>query len=126
MQDYVPTYGHTFAFNNSFLADHGDAAKSFVTAWAESAKYAITHRDESLDLLMNKCPELDPAAAAFSLDAYFAEYDRPYSRENGYGSFDLEGVESTQKVLVDGGLTEGVDVDKFATLDYLPDPAVKS
>jgi ABC-type nitrate/sulfonate/bicarbonate transport system substrate-binding protein len=126
MQDYVPTYGHTFVFNNSFLSDHGDAAKSFVTAWAESAKYAIANRDESLKLLESKCPELDPAAAEFSLDAYFAEYDRPYSREHGFGSFDLEGVAATQKVLVDGGLTEGVPVDKFATLEYLPDPAVKS
>lgn len=124
MQDYVPTYGHSFVANNRFLSENGDAVKSFTTAWAESAKYAIEHRDESLALLESNCPELDSAAAEFSLDAYIAEYDRPYSRENGYGSFDLAGVESTQKILVDGGLTDGVPVGDFATLDYQPDPAV--
>lgn len=124
MQDHVPTYGHTFVANDRYLDENPEAAGDFVAAWAESAKWVIDNRDEALDLLVEECSEVEPAALEFSMDAYFEGYTAPYAQENGIGSFSLEGVEQTQQVLVDAGLAEELPVEEFASEDYQPDPAV--
>lgn len=124
MQDYVPTYGHTFLANNEFLQEHGDAAKGFVTAWAQSAKYVQDNYQASYDRLVAKCPEVDPGALKFSMDAYFDSYNGEYSKRNGFGSFSVDGIEQTQKVLVDAGLANAKPVADFTSEDYQPDEPV--
>lgn len=120
MQDYVPTYGHTILANNAFLQEHPDAAKGFVTAWAESAKYVQDNYQQSYDRLVAKCPEVDPGALKFSMDAYFDSYNGEYSKQHGFGSFSVDGIEQTQKVLVDAGLAESKPVAEFTSEDYQP------
>lgn len=124
MQDNVPTYGHTFLANNAFLEENGDAAKGFVTGWAQSAKYVQDHYDESYQRLVSECPEVSPEALKFSMDAYFDSYTAPYSQEHGFGSFSVDGIEQTQKVLVDAGLAEATPVAEFTSEDYQPDEPV--
>lgn len=124
MQDYVPTYGHTFVANDAWLADNGDAAKGFMTAWAVSTKWVIDHREAALETLTSKCAEVDPEALEFSLDAYLESYRAGYSAENGLGSFSTDGIAETQKVLVDAGLATEVPVEDFTSTDYLPDTPV--
>lgn len=124
MQDHVPTYGHTFLANNQFLAENGDAAKGFVTAWAQSAKFVQDNYEESYDRLVTACPEVDPEALRFSMDAYFDSYNGEYSRANGFGSLSLEGIEQTQQVLVDAGLANAKPVTEFVSEEYQPDEPV--
>jgi len=124
MQDYVPTYGHTFVANDSWLSDNGDAAKGFMTAWAESTKWVVDNYDAALETLTSECAEVEPEALKFSLDAYLANYQAGYSAENGLGSFSPEGIAETQKVLVDAGLATEVPVEDFTSTDYLPDTPV--
>lgn len=124
MQEYVPTYGHTFVANNEFLDESPEAAKAFVTSWAEAAKYVQDNYQASYDRLVAKCPEVDPAALKFSMDAYFQSYTGDYSMEHGFGSFSTEGVQQTQQVLVDAGLAEAKPVEEFTSEDYQPDQPV--
>lgn len=124
MQEYVPTYGHTLLANNEFLEENGEAAKGFVTAWAQSAKYVQDNYEQSYQRLVDKCPEVDPAALKFSMDAYFDSYTGDYSRQHGFGSFSPEGIEQTQQVLVDAGLAEAKPVSEFTSEDYQPDQPV--
>ena len=124
IQEYVPTYGHTFVANNEFLNEHPSAAKAFVTSWAEAAKYVQDNYQASYDRLVAKCPEVDPAALKFSMDAYFQSYTGEYSLEHGFGSFSADGVAQTQKVLVDAGLAQAKPVEEFTSQDYQPEPPV--
>jgi ABC-type nitrate/sulfonate/bicarbonate transport system substrate-binding protein len=124
MQDYVPTYGHTFVANDSWLEDNGDAAKGFMTAWGESTKWVIDNYDAALATLEEKCAEVDPEALKFSLDAYLANYQAGYSAENGLGAFSTDGIAATQKVLVDAGLATEVPVEDFTSEDYQPDSPI--
>ncbi|MEQ6901456.1 ABC transporter substrate-binding protein [Nocardioides sp. YIM 152588] len=124
MQDYAPTYGHTFVANNAWLADNGDAAKGFITAWAESTKWVLDNYDEAFATLTENCAEVDADALEFSLDAYLDNYTSGYSAENGLGSFSAEGLAATQKILVDAGLAEEVPVEDFTSQDYQPDSPV--
>lgn len=124
MQQYVPMYGHMMVMNDAYLSEHKDVAKGYVTAWAESAKYVIDNWDESYKLLVEKCPEVSPEALEYSMKAYFEGYQSDYAKKNGLGTFSLEGVEETQKVLVDAGLAESRPVSEFATTEYLPNPAI--
>lgn len=120
MQEFVPTYGHTFVANDEFLAESPEAAQAFVTGWAEAAKYVQDNYEASYDRLVTKCPEVDPAALKFSMDAYFDSYTGEYTKEHGFGSFSPEGVAATQKVLVDAGLAEATPVEEFTSEDYQP------
>ncbi|CAN3126272.1 ABC transporter substrate-binding protein [Mycobacterium sp. smrl_JER01] len=124
MQEYVPTYGHTFVANNDFLRENADAAKGFVTSWAEAAKYVQDNYQASYDRLVAKCPEVAPEALKFSMDAYFQSYTGDYSVEHGFGSFSADGVAQTQQVLLDAGLTQPKPVEEFISQDYQPDPPV--
>ncbi|AQA03037.1 hypothetical protein BVC93_12005 [Mycobacterium sp. MS1601] len=124
MQESVPTYGHTIVANNDFLSESPDAAMGFVTGWAEAAKFVQDNYDESYQRLVEKCPEVDPAALKFSMDAYFDAYTGSYSREHGFGSFSVDGVEETQKVLVDAGLAQPTPVSEFTSEEYQPQPPV--
>lgn len=124
MQDYVPTYGHTFVANDSWLDDNKDAAKGFMTAWAESTKWVIDNYDDALATLTDKCAEVDPDALKFSLDAYLADYQAGTAATDGLGSFTADGIAETQKVLVDAGLADEVPVEDFTSTDYLPDTPV--
>lgn len=124
MQEYVPTYGHTFVANNDFLRENPDSAKAFVTSWAEAAKYVQDNYQASYDRLVAKCPEVSPAALKFSMDAYFDSYTGDYSMQHGFGSFSAEGVAQTQQVLLNAGLTQPMPVEEFTSQDYQPEPPV--
>jgi ABC-type nitrate/sulfonate/bicarbonate transport system substrate-binding protein len=124
MQDYVPTYGHTFVANDAWLADNGEAATGFMTAWAESTKWVIDNYDAALETLTSECTEVEPEALKFSLDAYLENYQAGYSAEHGLGSFSPAGIADTQKVLVDAGLATEVPVEDFTSTDYLPETPV--
>lgn len=124
MQDYVPTYGHTIVANNDWLSDNATAAKGFMTAFAESTKWVVNNRDAALATLEENCSEVDADALEFSLDAYIEDWTADYSTENGFGSFSEEGLEDTQKVLVDAGLATEVPVSDFSSQDYQPDTPV--
>lgn len=120
MQEYVPAYGHLMVANNSYLAENPDAVSGFVTAWTESAKWVLDNWDDAYDLLVSKCPEVDPAALEFSMDAYFDGYTGGYAAENGLGTFEVAGIETTQDMLESAGLAKDRPIDEFVTLEYLP------
>ncbi|SHK65031.1 ABC-type nitrate/sulfonate/bicarbonate transport system, substrate-binding protein [Pseudonocardia thermophila] len=120
MQDHVPAYGHLMVANNRYLAEHPDAVRGFVTAWSESAKWVVDHWDQAYQLLVSKCPEVDPAALKFSMEAYFDGYTGGYAKEHGIGTFEIAGIEKTQEVLESAGLAKDRPTAEFVSLDYLP------
>jgi NitT/TauT family transport system substrate-binding protein len=125
MKDHVPTYGHTIVANNRFLQEKPDAVRGFLKAWARAMQYATAHRDETLELLKQKCPELSAEPAAFTLDAFLTDWNTDQSKQNGYLAFDPAGLQQTQKVLVDAGMTEATDLSKLSSTEYLPNPPIK-
>lgn len=126
MQDYVPTYGHTFVVNDDFLEENPDAVRGFLTAMAQAMKYATEHPDESLELLTSTCPELGDESAKFTLDAYLDSWNDELHKDNGYLTFEDAGFEQTAQVLIDSDLMDASAKDALkTTTDYLPDPPVK-
>ena len=73
---------------------------------------------------MKNCTEVDPKALKFSMDAYFDSYTAAYSKEHGLGSFSMDGLAETQKVLVDAGLADEVPVADWASENYEPNAPV--
>lgn len=124
MQQYVPTYGHVFTANSAWLKANPEAAKGFVDAWAESAKWVLDNYDAAYQNLVDNCKEVDPKALKFSMDAYFDSYTAPYSKEHGLGSFSMDGLAETQQVLVNAGLANSKPVADWASEDYQPSTPV--
>lgn len=120
MQEHVPAYGHLMVANNSYLAENPDAVRGYVTAWSESAKWVLDNWDAAYEMLVDKCPEVDPAALEFSMDAYFDGYTGGYATANGLGTFEVAGITETQSVLEQAGLAKPRPVEEFVTLEYLP------
>jgi len=125
MKDYVPTYGHTIVVNNRFLQEKPDAVRGFLKAWAQGMKYTIDHPKESVDAVIARCPEVTRENAEFSLQAYTSLWNSQQSKTSGLLDFTAEGVDQTEKVLVDGGLMKDVDLGGLSKPDYLPDPPIR-
>jgi ABC-type nitrate/sulfonate/bicarbonate transport system substrate-binding protein len=111
--------------NNRFLQEKPDAVRGFLKAWAQAMQYATANRDETLALLKQKCPELSDEPAAFTLDAFVTDWNTDQSKQNGYLAFDPAGLEQTQQVLVQGGMTEDTDLSKLSSTEYVPNPPIK-
>jgi len=125
MKDYVPTYGHTIVVNNRFLEKNPDAVRGFLRAFARALQYATTHRDQTLALLNQKCPELSAGPAKFTMDAFVDDWNAGKAKQDGFLAFDPAGLEQTQKVLVEGGLTKESDLSSLSSTKYLPDPPIR-
>lgn len=124
MQDHVPSYGHVMVANNSFLDSEPEAVRGFVTGWSESAKWVLDNWDSAYDMLVTNCPEVDPEALEFSMEAYFDGYTGGHAAENGIGTFEVAGIAETQDVLMDAGFAQARPTDEFVTLEFLPESPV--
>jgi ABC-type nitrate/sulfonate/bicarbonate transport system substrate-binding protein len=124
VQDLLPTYGLALAVNNSFLEENPEAVRGFMRAWARGIQQTISDPGGSVDLLLENCPDLDPAGAEFSVNEFIRHWTADQAQTGGIFSFEESGWDATKKVLVDGGLMEERDITSLYTTDYLPDPPI--
>lgn len=126
VQEVLPNYGHSIVVNQRFLSEHPEAVRGFLRAWARGMKYTIDHPDESMDLVLDQCQELqgDREVIDHSISTYVDLWASSQAQEDGLLSFTAEGWESTKRLLVDGGLMEDTDISDLYTLEYLPDPPI--
>jgi ABC-type nitrate/sulfonate/bicarbonate transport system substrate-binding protein len=124
VQDLLPTYGLALAVNNSFLEENPEAVRGFMRAWARGIQQTISDPAGSVDLLMENCPDLDPAGAEFSVNEFIRHWTADQAETGGIFSFEGSGWDATKKVLVDGGLMEERDISGLYTTEYLPDPPI--
>jgi NitT/TauT family transport system substrate-binding protein len=124
IRDSLDIYGHTMAVNNDFLEENPEAVRGFLRAYAEGMKYASDHPDETVDLLLERFPELDRAAEEWSVPKYIEAWNSDLAREEGFLAFEPDGWESTLDAIVAGGLMEEVDISDLYTTEYLPEDPV--
>lgn len=117
--------GQSQAVHNDFLTEHPEAVRGFLRAWARGAEYAIAHRDETVEKVLETFPELDRAGVEWSVDKYFEFWSSEQPSAGGFLSFTPEMWESTKAVLVEAGLLEDIPIDDLYTTEYLPDPPIK-
>lgn len=129
VRDSLTLYGHTMVVNNDFLAANKDAVKGFVQAWAKGMKDVVADPDAAVALFLEKFPEADNEegrkALEWSVEKY-AESWKQSAGSTGFLTFTDAGWASTKDAIVDGGLTNGADIDisDLYTSEYLPSPAV--
>lgn len=130
IKDTLDVYGHTMVVNNDFLAKNPDAVKAFVLAYAKGIQYTIQHRDEAVALLLSQHPEMNnkdgKAALEWSSKRYTEGWASDVAKASGILSFTDAGWTATKATIVDGGLSNGKDIDisKLYTNKYLPNPPV--
>jgi NitT/TauT family transport system substrate-binding protein len=124
VSDTLDIIGQSQAVHNDFLAEHPEAVAGFLRAWARGAEYAIGHRDETVDLILETFPELEEAGVEWSTDKYFDFWTSEQPMSGGLLSFTPEMWESTKQMLVDAALIEDLDVSELYTTEYLPDPPI--
>jgi NitT/TauT family transport system substrate-binding protein len=130
IRDSLTLYGHTMVVNNDFLAANPEAVKGFLRAWAKGMKDVVADEAAAVALLIEKFPDKasaeGTAATEWSVDKY-AESWTQSAGSNGFLTFADDGWKSTKDAIVQGGLTNGEDIDisKLYSDDYLPDPAIQ-
>jgi NitT/TauT family transport system substrate-binding protein len=123
--DTLDLIGQSQAVNNDFLEANPEAVRGFLAAWAQGAKYAIDHPDETKALILETFPgEVDEAGVDWSTDKYIEFWKSEQPMSGGLLSFTPEMWEATKQVLVDAGLLEDLDISELYTTEYLPDPPV--
>jgi ABC-type nitrate/sulfonate/bicarbonate transport system substrate-binding protein len=122
--DTLAMIGQSQAVNNGFLDEHPEAVRGFLAAWAQGAKYALDHPDETIDLMLETFPELDRESLEWSVARYADFWRSEQSTAGGLLSFTPEMWEATKQVLVDAGLLEDIDISGMYTQEFLPDPPV--
>jgi ABC-type nitrate/sulfonate/bicarbonate transport system substrate-binding protein len=115
--------------NNDFLAANGDAVKGFLRAWAKGMKDTVADPDAAVALLIEKFPDKDTEEGRKSTEWSVEKYVESWvesAGSTGFLTFTDEGWKSTKDAIVEGGLTNGEDIDisNLYTTEYLPDPAV--
>lgn len=130
VRDSLTLYGHTMVVNNDFLAANGEAVRGFLRAWAKGMKDVVADPDAAVALLIEKFPDKDNEegrkATEWSVEKY-AESWTESAGTTGFLTFTDEGWTSTKDAIVEGGLTNGEDIDisNLYTTGYLPDPAIQ-
>jgi ABC-type nitrate/sulfonate/bicarbonate transport system substrate-binding protein len=98
--------------------------RGFLQAWAQGAKYAIDHPEETVEMILTEFPELERPGVEWSVDKYTDFWQSEQPSSGGLLSFTPEMWDATKQVLVDAGLLEDLDISGMYTQDYLPDPPV--
>jgi NitT/TauT family transport system substrate-binding protein len=129
IRDSLTLYGHTMVANNDFLAANPEAVKGFNRAWAKGMKDVVNDPDAAVALLLEKFPDKNnpegKKATEWSVEKY-AESWKQSAGTTGFLTFTDEGWKATKDAIVEGGLTNGEDIDisKLYTDDYLPEPPI--
>lgn len=129
VRDSLTLYGHTMVVNNDFLAANGDAVRGFLGAWAKGMKDVVADPDAAVELLIEKFPDKDNEdgrkATVWSVEKYVESWVES-AGTTGFLTFTDDGWTSTKDAIVEGGLTNGEDINisKLYTDEYLPNPAV--
>ncbi len=80
-------YTPVIVSSDSYLEQNSEQAKAFLRATAKGYEYAIENPDESADILISACPEINPElvkrSQAYLAEQYKAEADK-------WGEFDLQ------------------------------------
>jgi NitT/TauT family transport system substrate-binding protein len=122
--DSLDVMGHVTAVNDDFLAREPDAVRAFLRAWAKGMDYTIEHPEESVELILERFPENDRVATEWSVARYVEAWLNDQSRAGGFLSFTPEMWDETERVLVEGGLMDDVDLTQLYDAGYAPDPPV--
>jgi len=129
VRDSLTLYGHTMVVNNDFLAANPEAVRGFLSAWAKGMKDTVDDPQAAIDLIIEKFPDKDNdegrAATEWSVEKYVESWVES-AEGGGFLTFADDGWTSTKDAIVEGGLTNGEDIDisNLYTTEYLPDPAV--
>ena len=124
VSDSLDLIGQSQAVHNDFLAEHPEAVRGFLAAWARGAKYALDNPEATVDLMLEHFPELDRAGVEWAVEKYADFWRSEQPSQGGLLSFTPEMWEATKQVLVDAGLLEDIDISGMYTTEYLPDPPV--
>ena len=129
VRDSLTLYGHTMVVNNDFLAANPEAVRGFLRAWAKGMKDTVDDPEGAVALLIEKFPDKDNEdgrkSTEWSIDKYVESWVES-AGSNGFLTYSDDGWTSTKDAIVEGGLTNGEDIDinNLYTDDYLPDPPV--
>jgi NitT/TauT family transport system substrate-binding protein len=115
--------------NNDFLEANPEAVRGFLRAWAKGMKDTVDDPQAAIDLIIETFPDKDNdegrVATEWSVEKYVESWVES-AGSGGFLTFTDEGWTSTKDAIVQGGLTNGEDIDisNLYTDEYLPDPAV--
>lgn len=103
---------------NTFLEEHPETAKAFLSAVSKGYEFAIEHPEDAADILSNAAPELDKelvyASQNYLADQYQA--DAPY-----WGYLDADRWNNFYRWVNENHLTETeIPLDTAFTNEYLP------
>ncbi len=104
--------------NHTFLEEHPDTAKAFLSAVSKGYEFAIENPEEAADILISAAPELDKelvlASQQYLADQYQA--DAPY-----WGYIDPERWNNFYQWVNENDLTESdIPLDSGFTNEFLP------
>lgn len=104
--------------NESLLKNDPELAKKFLAATTKGYEYAISHPEESAEILVKNAPEIDKNLAIASQKYLAAQYKADAPR---WGEMKKSVWDNYTKFLFDNGLIpENMDSSKAFTNEYLP------
>ena len=114
---------------SELLAANPDAVKGFLRAYAKGMKDVIDDPDAAVALLLEKFPDKTNEEGKKSTEWSVGKYAESWKQSagtTGLLTFTDEGWKSTKDAIVQGGLTNGEDIDisKLYTTDFLPSPPI--
>lgn len=113
----VTTQQDALITSKSMVEKKPQQVQAFVNATLEGWKYALTHREETIDILMKTNPSLDRKHQVAMLDSV-ASLMYPQGSP-GLGNVDMPKAEKMMKLLVEyGALKQPVDVNQTFDLSF--------
>ncbi|ROR10117.1 ABC transporter substrate-binding protein [Erwinia sp. JUb26] len=113
----VTTQQDALITSKSMVEKKPQQVQAFVNATLEGWQYALTHREETIDILMKTNPSLDRKHQVAMLDSVASLMYPPGSP--GLGNVDMPKAEKMMKLLVEyGALKQPVDVNQTFDLSF--------
>ncbi|MGE2714714.1 ABC transporter substrate-binding protein [Mycolicibacterium litorale] len=117
--------GQTIVVNNTFLAEHPDAVREFVNAYAKGMQWTLDNQEDAVALVTETYPDLEADAVASELPALTAFWHTPLQDSEGLLVVEDSSWEQTADALIAvDSLKELPDLDSVRSTEYLPNPPV--
>jgi ABC-type nitrate/sulfonate/bicarbonate transport system substrate-binding protein len=111
--------------NNSFMKEHPEQVRGFVTAYAKGMQWALRHQDEAIDLVTKSYPSLAKDVVKVEAPALMKYWVSDAQRQNGLMWMDTAEWQPVYQALEGTSfLPKPLNVNEVFTTAFLPTPPI--
>ncbi len=116
----VPTASDALFTTETYLKEHPDVVRKMVQAMRQGWEYALTHKEEAIDILAKYGEQIDKKLELLKLQAEEPFIITADTKTHGIGYMTAQRWDEMYRVLqTEGALKEKVDVTKAYTLEFV-------